>query len=271
MKKLILFFIFVISATFTFAERTIAVATFDITGKAVSKEEAESITELYITELVETGKLKIVDRTNFDKILHEMNFQDSDWSDAKKTVELGKVTNVSLIARGKIIKLGTKMYLSATVIDVKTANILSSAKQEFTSLDDIFSILSSFTNDIASGLIPKTGSTGPGGGTIYLVEGGFAYEVSPILGDFTWYSADSACKNYNAGNLSDWYLPSKYEVEQIYRNTNLIRGVYWTSSESSDSRYDTFQVYANGAQIWAWKTSSTCTVRAIRKWKYNED
>lgn len=46
-----------------------AVATFDITVNAVSSDEAESITELYIAELVSTGKVSVVDRTNFNKKL----------------------------------------------------------------------------------------------------------------------------------------------------------------------------------------------------------
>ena len=50
------------------APKSMAVATFDVTGNAVSSDEAESITELYIAELVSTGKVSVVDRTNFNKI-----------------------------------------------------------------------------------------------------------------------------------------------------------------------------------------------------------
>lgn len=276
MKKLFAFIILTFGMIFrAFAQRSLAVATFDISNNAVTKDEAEAITELYITELVATGKVSVIDRVNFDKILKEMNFQNSDWSDSEKTTELGKVTNVNYIARGQVIKLGSKMYLSATIIDVKTANVLSSSRSEFENIDDIFSLLNSFAEGLVSGLFPKIGSIGPGGGTVYLIEGNIAYEVSPILGDFTWYSGNNACINYHGGDFSDWYLPSKHELEKVWQRTNLIHGTYWTSSKSGsfwgDDHYDTFQVYTNGAQIWPWEDTSICTVRAIRKWNFTEE
>ena len=60
------------------ARKNIAVMPFEVVGNVLTKDEAESITELYISELVSTGKISIVDRANFDKILKEMEFLDSD-------------------------------------------------------------------------------------------------------------------------------------------------------------------------------------------------
>ena len=58
--------------------KSMAVATFDINNNAVSKDDAEAVTELYIAELVSSGKVDIVDRNNFNKLLKEMQFQTSD-------------------------------------------------------------------------------------------------------------------------------------------------------------------------------------------------
>ena len=52
--------------------KIMAVATFNINNNAVSEEEAEGVTELYIAELVSTGKVSVVDRNNFNKLLKEM-------------------------------------------------------------------------------------------------------------------------------------------------------------------------------------------------------
>lgn len=80
MKKI--FFALLALAAFTAAyaqeQKIIAVATFDIMGNAVTQDEADAITELFITELVSTGKVSVVDRANFDKIVKEMKFQASD-------------------------------------------------------------------------------------------------------------------------------------------------------------------------------------------------
>lgn len=119
MKKIILLMVFTLIASvgLVFAQsRSMAITPFEIVGNTVTEAEAEGITELYISELVSNGQINIVDRANFDKILKEMNFQNSDWSNSEKTAKLGQATNAQFISRGKIIKLGSKMYLSSTVI-----------------------------------------------------------------------------------------------------------------------------------------------------------
>ena len=270
MKKLFAFFILTFGMAFAvFAERTLAVATFDVLANAVSKDEADAITELYITELVSSGKVKIVDRVNFDKILKEMNFQNSDWSDKEKTAELGKVANADLIARGQVMKLGSKMYLSATVIDVKTANVLSSARKEFNSLDDIFGLLSTFASDAIAGLSIKIGDIGPGGGIVFYIEGTRCLECSDLLGEGYWGDAKELCKSYRGGGYSDWYLPTKEELNYIYQNLRTSRKIggdtcYWSSSSDSYGFMKGWaQRFSDGYQ---YSDSVACnfSVRAIR-------
>ena len=88
-----------------FAQKSIAVSTFDITGGAVSSEEAEAITELFISELVATGKVNVVDRANFDKVIEveEMKFQSSDRSNSDKISQLGKALNANMVITGQLI------------------------------------------------------------------------------------------------------------------------------------------------------------------------
>lgn len=267
MKKLFAVIIMATGMIFTLsAERRLAVATFDISGNAVTKDEAEAITELYITELVTTEKVKVVDRMNFDKILKEMNFQNSDWSDKEKTAELGKVANADLIARGQIIKLGSKMYLSTTIIDVKSANVLSSARKDFNSIDDIFGLLTSFAKDAVAGLDLKIGDIGPGGGIVFYIEGKRCLECSDLLGEATWEDAKAMCKNYRGGGYSDWYLPTKEELNYIYQNlrkTGKIGGDTWYWSSSSNDKYYALQSFSDGYQYSDYK-NNTYSVRAIR-------
>ncbi|MBO4639431.1 MAG: DUF1566 domain-containing protein [Treponema sp.] len=269
MKKLFAVIIMAMGMIFTLsAERRLAVASFDITGNAVTKDEAEAITELYITELVTTGKVKVVDRMNFDKILKEMNFQNSDWSDKEKTAELGKVANADLIARGQIIKLGSKMYLSATIIDVKSANVLSSARKDFNSIDDIFGLLTSFAKDAVAGLDLKIGDIGPGGGIVFYIEGKRCLECSDLLGEATWKDAKAMCKNYRGGGYSDWYLPTKEELNYIYQNLRMTGKIggdtcYWSSSSYINLGNAWEQRFSDGYQYHGTEYD-TYSVRAIR-------
>lgn len=274
MKKILCALSIVIAAAAVFAKpKLMAIATFDINNNAVSEVEAEGITELYIAELASTGKVSIVDRNNFNKLLKEMNFQAGDWADSEKTIRLGTASGASVIGRGQIIKLGNKMYLSATVIDVKTAKVISSAKTQFDSLDGIFDILPGFGRDISEGLTLKIGDTGPGGGLICNVEGARALECSEVLGSATWSEAKEMCAEYRGGGYEDWYLPSKEELDFIYENL-VIKGKIIDSGLFWSSSWDTYKAWAQDFFDKGWRRLYSQTdrnpVRAVRAFNVDD-
>ena len=272
MKKILCALSIVIAAAAVFAKpKLMAIATFDINNNAVSEAEAEGITELYIAELASTGKVSIVDRNNFNKLLKEMNFQAGDWADSEKTIRLGTASGASVISRGQIIKLGNKMYLSATVIDVKTAKVISSAKTQFDSLDGIFDILPGFVRDISEGLT-LIGSTGPGGGLICNIEGNRGLECSEVLGDVNWENAKKMCAEFRGGGYDDWCLPSTEELNFIYNNlvkTGKIigRGWFWSSSRGHYGAWG--QNFGNGSREDYSKTANS-SVRAVRAFNIDD-
>ena len=275
MKKLfIVLGMLLLVTSMMFAQKSIAVSTFDITGGAVSSEEAEAITELFISELVATGKVNVVDRANFDKVIEEMKFQSSDWSNSEKTIALGNAVNANMVVRGQIIKLGSKMYLSSTIIDLKTANVLSSAREQFNSLDDIFGLLTNFAKKTVEGLSLKIGDIGPGGGIVFYIEGKKVYEVSENLGEANWDTAMSMAKNFRGGGYNDWYLPTKDELNLVYRNLRkpgIISGNSWLwSSSQSSLNYAWYQSFSSGSQYNDSDSSKdrTHSVRAIRAFNY---
>ena len=271
MKKLfsILFLVCIVS-TLAIAEKTVAVATFDVVGNAVSKDEAETITELYIAELVATGKVVVTDRANFSKLLAELKFQGSDWSDSEKTIKLGNAVNAELISRGKIMKLGNKLYISATLIEAKTAKVLSSSKAEITDLGEAPNVLVGFAKNVIDGLSVKIGDIGPGGGLIFYIEGNKALECSELLGEANWESAKRMCSEYRGGGYSDWYLPTKEELNWIYdnlRRKGKITGDtwYWSSSSySTDHDHAWKQDFYDGSQYDYGYKNNTYSVRAVR-------
>ena len=271
MKKLIATLIIAAFALVCgFAEsalKSIAVATFEVSGNAFSSDEAESITELYIAELVSTGKISVVDRTNFNKILKEMQFQAGDWANSEKTVKLGTATGAEIISRGQIIKLGSKMYLSATLIDVKTAKVLSSAKVQFVSIDDIFGILTKFAKEAVEGLSLKIGDIGLGGGLVFYIEGNRAYECSEVLGERNWNEAKTLCSKYRGGGYDDWYLPNKDELNYIYQNLRksgkiLGNSKFWSSSLNYNG--DAWEQSFSDGNCDDYPKTNTLSVRAVR-------
>jgi hypothetical protein len=74
------------------------------------------------------------------------------------------------------------------------------------------------------------------------------------------------CFNYKNGGFSDWYLPSKDELNLLYQQRNVVGGLgatnYWSSSEvSKGTAWD--QEFGGGFQFKDNK-SFTLNVRAIR-------
>jgi len=84
--------------------------------------------------------------------------------------------------------------------------------------------------------------------------------------------AASLCKNLSIGGYSDWFLPSKDELNLMYTNLKqaglggLGGGWFWTSSQYYDSDnkvYACYQQFANGYQIYN-SMSFSYSVRACR-------
>ena len=276
MKKLVsMVLLMCIVSAFAIAEKTVAVATFDVVGNAVSKDEAETITELYIAELVATGKVVVTDRANFSKLLAELKFQGSDWSDATKTIKLGNAINAEVISRGKIMKLGNKLYISATLIEAKTAKVLSSSKAEITDLGDAPNVLVGFAKNVIKGLPPEIGDIGPGGGLVFYIEGNKAFECSKLLGGANWEDAKAMCRQYRGGGYSDWYLPTIKELGLIYQNLRITEKItddewYWSSSSyKADYDYAWFMYFFNtGASTY--NKRADLGVRAVRAFYFSD-
>ena len=119
--------------------------------------------------------------------------------------------------------------------------------------------------------VPKIGDKGPAGGIVFYIEGNKAYECSELLGEGDWKKAEKLCTNYRGGGKSDWYLPTKEELNYIYQNLQKPGIInddtwYWSSSTSIynfawiQRSYDGYQTDDH--------TGTTQSVRAVRGFEY---
>jgi TolB-like protein len=155
MKKLFVCVFFAFYGLSVFAQQlpTVAVATFDMMG-GVTQDEATVVTELFMTELVSKGTVNVVDRGNTDKILAEMHFQATEWSDRNKTAEVGQRLNAQYVIRGQLMKMGSVIYWTATMVDVNTAQVLYSAREQISDLGEIFGKLPAFCTQMLDKVPP---------------------------------------------------------------------------------------------------------------------
>jgi hypothetical protein len=111
-----------------------------------------------------------------------------------------------------------------------------------------------------NGSYTVTGATGTTLGT------GFSNTNSIVSVQGTGSYAAQLCADLVLNNYSDWYLPSKDELNKLYINRAAIGGfsssAYWSSSEGANF-YAWFQNFLNGFQIVVDK-SGLYRVRAVR-------
>ncbi|MDP1728198.1 MAG: DUF1566 domain-containing protein [Bacteroidota bacterium] len=78
--------------------------------------------------------------------------------------------------------------------------------------------------------------------------------------------AAKLCYDFVSGGYSDWYLPSKNELNKLYLNKTAIGGFsafnYWSSSES-DVNNAKYQIFSNGSQL-KYDKNIPLYVRAVR-------
>jgi TolB-like protein len=271
MKKLLagLVLLFCGAALFAKDKPTVAVAVFDTMG-GVTRDEALIVTELFTAELVSKGSVQVVDRSSFDKIIAEMKFQSSDWSDSRKTVALGRAINAGYVIRGQLMRMGNVIYWTASMIDVTTAEVLYSAREQLESIGQIYNKLPAFCAQMLNKLPVSysLGDRGPGGGIVFLAEGDSYMECSEILGILTWGQAVSAAQNYRGGGHSNWRLPTREELNLIYQNLRRknLGGMgdnwHWSSTQNNSSNA-WVQRFSDGSQGYSGK-NSTYSVRAVR-------
>jgi len=112
-----------------------------------------------------------------------------------------------------------------------------------------------------------TGETGLVGASGTSVGSGQANTDAILAGCTTVGIAAEICNSLVLDGYTNWYLPSKEELNEIYLQKDIIGGFttssYWSSSED-DANNAWLQGFGNGAQSYSDKTLSIGSVRCIR-------
>jgi len=134
----------------------VAVPTFTARG-GFSKDDAEVLTDLFSSYLIEAGGFEVLTRTEVDKLLNEMNFQSSGLTSDTDYAKMGAALNAKAIITGNIMKLSgsSKGYFTISVIEVATFKGLSSSRTEFTELGEIVDKMPTLAKNIISPLAPN--------------------------------------------------------------------------------------------------------------------
>jgi len=88
-----------------------------------TKEFSEYVIEELISELLEAGKVTVVDRKNITAVLNEMKFQYSGYVSDESMVSIGKMIGAHSIISGTLTDMDTYYRFRIRIINVETAVI----------------------------------------------------------------------------------------------------------------------------------------------------
>jgi len=97
---------------------TIAVLDFESIGS--EEHLGKAVSEIMRTELIDTNRYRVVERSQINKTISEQKFQKSGLIDDKNAVELGKLLGADLIVIGSVVKIGTSYTINSRMIETKT-------------------------------------------------------------------------------------------------------------------------------------------------------
>jgi TolB-like protein len=105
------------------------IAVLSISSK--DRDTALSVIEELEFQFVDSKKFKIVDRKTLDAIRTEQNFQLSGDVDDNSAVSIGKMLGANIVITGTISGSSTAQRLTIKALDVKTAQIITMAREQF--------------------------------------------------------------------------------------------------------------------------------------------
>jgi hypothetical protein len=106
---------------------TIAVLSIGSNDRALSENAAEELE----FNLVDSGKFTIVDRARLDQIRREQDFQLSGEVSDDSAVSIGNMLGANIVLVGTITTTGSKGRIAIRALDVKTAQIVTMAREQF--------------------------------------------------------------------------------------------------------------------------------------------
>ena len=139
-KILLLFIVcfFISIQVFAFdTEGDTTMAVFDFKAHGVSESLAKSVTELFLVNLVDSKEMKIVERTDIEKIMQEHELMLTGLTDESDAIEAGKLLSANKVLIGSVNKFGSKLLLTARVVDVELGYTEHAEKAELDSEEDL--------------------------------------------------------------------------------------------------------------------------------------
>lgn len=141
MRKIILLVLLISLSSLTLFSKD-KVAMLDFSGTGLSPDDAESLIGLFTSEFTRSQyrrDLTILARSELalSKAFGELKFQRTSMLDEKQIGELGKQLGADYVFYGTVATFGKTVTVTASVLDVETAEVIASVTSRLSSIYDI--------------------------------------------------------------------------------------------------------------------------------------
>jgi TolB-like protein len=127
------------------------VAVIPFSSRVLDTSAIEGLVSAMGSELMNTGKFRVLERLQMESILKEQGFAQSGACDGSEcAIEMGKLLSVDQMVLGSIAKVGDIYTMTARLVNVQTGEILKSATRN--SKADIGAILTDILPQLAQAL-----------------------------------------------------------------------------------------------------------------------
>ena len=97
----------------------IRIAVLDLKPDGIPVSEARKLSELIRTEIINTGKYVVIERSQIDLLLKEHGFTQTGITDDTSAVKLGKILAAQKILIGTAMRLGESIVITGRVVDIE--------------------------------------------------------------------------------------------------------------------------------------------------------
>ncbi len=136
---------------FPLASQDVPIITvLDFKTNNVSSSDMRSIISLLSSALFKTGRFRVIDVTQRDTLLKELEFSMSGCTDESCQLTIGKMLSAERIVVGDIAKVGTRYMLSSKMLQTETAGTLASADGIYPTMDALVDDLYAIASTLAA-------------------------------------------------------------------------------------------------------------------------
>jgi hypothetical protein len=160
MKKLVVALMFALTFAPLQAQNKPIITVLDFSTDGVSNSEMRTIVSLLSSALFQTQRFTVIDVSERDRLLKELEFSVAECSDESCQLEIGRLLAAEQIVVGNLGKVGSRYILSAKMLETETARTLSTADGVYDDLDALVDDLFALAGKLSGAPTEGTATTG---------------------------------------------------------------------------------------------------------------